>query len=84
MTISIGKKHTNTIYGYRGSVKNEMRGMKSLRGEHQPLFLAEFIWRHNAAVLDPSRYLFGQMLRLLGTTVTMLLWRRHFRNSVRD
>ena len=63
---TLGKVHTNTIDGYWGSFKNAMRGMKSLRREHQPLFLAEFMWRHNATVTNPSRCLFEQILALLG------------------
>ena len=65
LVTSMGKVHTNTIDGYWGSFKNAMRGMKSLRREHQPLFLAEFMWRHNASVLCPTRSIFEQMLTLL-------------------
>ena len=64
--VRVRVNNTNTIDGYWGSFKNAMRGMKSLRREHQPLFLAEFMWRHNATVTNPSRCLFEQILALLG------------------
>ena len=47
MTMAVtvmGKVHTNRIDGYWGCFKNCMRGVKSLRTETQPLFLAEFMW----------------------------------------
>ena len=65
MVTTMGKVHTNTIDGYWGSFKNAMRGMKSLRREHQPLFLAEFAWRHNESVLHPHEGLFHRILRAL-------------------
>lgn len=65
--VTMGKVHTNTVDGYWGCFKNCMRGMKSLRKEHQPLFLAEFMWRHNILVMDPSRGVFEHILSLLGS-----------------
>ena len=64
LVTSMGRVHTNTIDGYWGSFKIHMRGMKSLRTEHMPLFLAEFMWRHNTPILSPSTSIFVQMLAL--------------------
>ena len=86
---TMGKVHTNTIDGYWGCFKNCMRGMKSLRTETQPLFLAEFMWRHNSSVLDPNRSVFERILVLLGSyaheeTIAHQLMRLQFMKSAKQ
>ena len=57
--------HTNTIEGVWGNFKNWVRGKKGVYRDRYPLYLYEFMWRHNTRILAPKSDIFHELLKLL-------------------
>ena len=57
--------HTNTIEGVWGNFKNWVRGKKGAYRDRYPLYLYEFMWRHNTRITTPNSEVFHEILKLL-------------------
>ena len=57
--------HTNTIEGVWGNFKNWIRGKKGVYRDRYPLYLYEFMWRHNIRITAPNSDVFHEILKLL-------------------
>ena len=57
--------HTNTIEGVWGNFKNWVRGKKGIYRARYPLYLYEFMWRHNIRITAPTSNVFHEILKLL-------------------
>ena len=57
--------HTNTIEGVWGNFKNWIRGKKGVYRDRYPLYLYEFMWRHNTRIKAPNSDIFHEILKLL-------------------
>ena len=57
--------HINTIEGVWGNFKNWIRGKLGVNRQRYPLYLYEFMWRHNTRITAPKSDFFHEILKLL-------------------
>ena len=60
-----GVVHINTIEGIWGNYKNFLRAKKGVKTHRHPLYLYEFMWRHNTKITNPDSSIFHEILKLM-------------------